>query len=163
MTRSKMISALAKQLDIVVTAERIADAIPKDSSHCMISEAVKDSLPTAKNISTDLATIRFTDPSVGRRYIYLTPPTAQRALLRFDQGLPVEPFHFRLKSAAQIIKAGTSKSGEDRKRRPVKSMGNGSVPVLQEGTPLPRGPLAKGGGPNYRGRIRAFGLRQLTP
>src|SRR5262245_57512785 len=66
-----------------VTDELIETALPKNSEHCMIADAVKIAFPGAKGVSVDLATIRFSDPEKGLRYIYLTPRIAQTALVEF--------------------------------------------------------------------------------
>src|SRR5215471_8576990 len=88
-------------LRIKVTSEHIDTAIPLDSGHCMIADAVKADLPYARSVQVDIATIRFTDPQAGKRYLYLTPPSVQAALLSFDAGLKPEPFIFRLSTPAQ--------------------------------------------------------------
>lgn len=88
----------ARELNVRVDTETIEDAIPRDSSHCMIAEAVRTAFPAAKNISVDLQTIRFSDPERGLRYTYLTPRVAQLALINFDMGIKPDPFFFRLRS-----------------------------------------------------------------
>lgn len=93
------------RLQINVTAELIEAATPKDSKHCMISDAVKIAFPDASAISTDLATIRFTDPKKHLRYTYLTPRVAQGCLINFDQERRPEPFSFLLRGA-QVTKSG---------------------------------------------------------
>jgi hypothetical protein len=92
-----------------VTQRHIDEAIPKDSSHCMITEAIKEALPNAKFVSTDLQTIRWTDPQKKLRYIVLTPQLAQIRLIAFDQGDldNLEPFEFTLRPN-QITKTGKS-------------------------------------------------------
>lgn len=97
----------APQLNFEVTAEIIEESIPKESSHCMIADALKAAMPNASYVSVDLATIRFTDRAAGRRYIYLTPRTAQQALIAFDQGERPGPFTIRA-HASQMIKTGTA-------------------------------------------------------
>jgi hypothetical protein len=87
----------ARELSVRVDVETIDDAIPRDSSHCMIAEAVRSAFPAAKAISVDLQTIRFSDPDRGLRYTYLTPRVAQLALINFDMGVKPEPFSFRLR------------------------------------------------------------------
>jgi hypothetical protein len=83
-------------LAVQVTREIIDHAVPRNSHHCMIADAVKESYPDAKYILVDLQSIRFSNLVLGRRYIYLTPAKAQHALLRFDQGKVVKPFRFTL-------------------------------------------------------------------
>lgn len=83
-------------LIIKVTQEVIDDSIQRDSSHCMIAEAVKLAVPGAKFVSVDLQTIRFSNPRTRKRYVYLTPRQGQVALVNFDQGAKPEPFTLAL-------------------------------------------------------------------
>lgn len=84
---------------VIVTEDIIEAAIPRDSSHCMIAEAIKKAFPGARNVSVDLQTIRFTDPEKPLRYTYLTPRPAAVALVNFDSGEKPEPFAVRLHGA----------------------------------------------------------------
>lgn len=90
----------APRVHVIVTKELIDVSIRKDSSHCMIAEAVKHARPTAENVSVDLQSIRFSERKRELRYVYLTPRVAQRALIDFDQGDPVMPFEFWLEDAS---------------------------------------------------------------
>ena len=101
----------APKLDFPVTAEMIDTAVPRDSSHCMIVDGLKAAFPYARKPTVDLATIRFTDPATGRRYIYLTPEHAQLALLNFDHGIKPEPF-LVTGYAAQIVEARKRRTKE---------------------------------------------------
>lgn len=93
------------QLKVELTREGIDAAKERDSSHCMIAEAVKTAFPGAAYVSVDLQTIRFSDPEKHLRYTYLTPRTAQIALVNFDQGRTPEPFAFRL-GRGQVTRSG---------------------------------------------------------
>lgn len=86
----------APRVTVDVDVATIEASVPRDSSHCMIAEAVKASLPGMTHISVDLQTIRFSDPAKRLRYVYLTPRAAQLALIRFDSGTRPEPFSMRL-------------------------------------------------------------------
>lgn len=90
-------------IDVMVTKEIIATAVPRDSGYCMIAEAVQVAYPDAGKVLVDLQTIRVPDPKRGLKYIYLTPRIAQQALVDFDQGIEVEPFPMRLRAAHVII------------------------------------------------------------
>jgi hypothetical protein len=83
-----------------VTAELITEAIRGNSGWCMVSAAVKIAAPWATHISSDLQTIRVTDPTKGLRYVYLTPRVTQVALILFDQGKQPEPFEFALRGGS---------------------------------------------------------------
>jgi hypothetical protein len=72
----------------------------------MIAEAVKAAYPDARSVSVDLATIRFSDPTQGLRYTYLTPRIAQVELVMFDRGTKPEPFQFQLRNG-MVTMAGT--------------------------------------------------------
>jgi hypothetical protein len=89
---------------IRVTKDEIQKAIPEDSSHCMIAEAIKACRPSASRVSVDIQTIRWSNLDKGERYIFLTPPSAQKAILQFDEGITPKPFCFRLRGG-QIIEA----------------------------------------------------------
>ena len=109
MTAKREYNARAPQLRVVVTAEIIAKSQQRDSSHCMLAEAVKEAARAAgfhpKFPGVDLQTIRFTDPDNGYRYTYLTPRRCQVALIDFDQGRETEPFVFQLRGG-QVTKSG---------------------------------------------------------
>lgn len=94
-------------IKIIVTQEDISVALPKNSGHCMIADAVKrDFLKKFKRkplgVAVDLQTIRMTDVEKGLRYIYLTPRIGQIQLLRFDKGLEIKPFVLFLRGG-QIV------------------------------------------------------------
>lgn len=158
----------APRFTLKVDAETIAESCERDSSHCMIAESVRVSFPNAKRISVDLQTIRFSDADKGLRYTYLTPRTAQIALIDFDQGRPPEPFEVRL-SGGMVTRAGTLPHVQQ--ARATKRKGNpdglakarlvspttahkiaNSVPNRVGGKTPPLARFA---------RIRAFGLRGL--
>jgi hypothetical protein len=84
-------------MKITVKKEHIATATERDSHCCMIADALKERFPRAQYVLVDLQSIRFSDPKTRRRFIFLTPPVAQIALLRFDRGDRTLPgFTFRL-------------------------------------------------------------------
>jgi hypothetical protein len=86
-----------QKLKIYVTSEEIDHAVKNDSHHCMIADALQRTIPSAKYIMVDLQSIRFTDVEGGQRYIYLTPPSAQKAIIDFDHGNPnLKPFSFSM-------------------------------------------------------------------
>lgn len=81
---------------IRVKEKHIQQAVKRDSRHCMIADAIKAQIPDAKYILVDVQSIRWSDLKKGERYQYFTPTQAQQAILKFDQGKPVEPFTFQL-------------------------------------------------------------------
>jgi hypothetical protein len=87
------------RVDVNVTKPIMDLSKGRNSSHCMIAEALRDARPDAASISVDLQTIRFSLPNRRLRYTYLTPRIAQLALIKFDQGQMPEPFSFSLKGA----------------------------------------------------------------
>ncbi len=127
----------APQLDFPVTAEIIEDAVPQDSAHCMIADALKAAMPEAQSVSVDLATIRFTDPKRGRRYIYLTPIPAQVALLDFDKGDKPEPFTVKC-HAAQIVE--TKKARGERKAASASIPEGPQTPAAGSSPSIPEAP-----------------------
>lgn len=161
----------APRVNIQVTDELIESAIPRDSSHCMIADALGVAYPKAQYVSVDVQTIRFTDREKGLRFTYLTPRTCQLALLEFDLGKHPEPFSFELRGG-QVTMAGhkhrptpESSSGDRKKadlsdalkkahlsKKSVLSR-DGVVPVRIGGKTPPRIPFA---------RRREFGLRAMV-
>lgn len=165
-------SKRSPRVDIKVTQDIIDRSTQRDSSHCMIAEALQKAVPQAKYISVDLATIRFTDLAAGQRYIYLTPRNAQAALLAFDQGEKVEPFGIRIESA-HVLTTGNARKA--RASLEPSTRGGGTIPTRRDGVAPPLGPLP-GGAPRRRqgkgkdgagagntrtGRRREFGLRAI--
>lgn len=153
----------SKDWPVEVTADDIALAIPASSAHCMISDALRRAYPEATHVSSDLATIRWSIPSKGKRYIALTPRPAQLALISFDQGAAPPPFHMRLRPA-QIVSIRRTKDGKKgvyKRQTPPAKTGNGAVPVLSEGKPPPVGPGSDHPAAVRLGRSRRFGLRGM--
>ncbi len=147
------------RMAVSVTAEDIGAAVPKDSAHCMIADAIKRQLPHTRNVSVDLATIRWTDPSTGMRITYLTPGVAQERLLQFDEGVELEPFTFRLPTAPAFITPTKSRRG----KRPsgnddFKASHNAGGTGTRIGAPPRQGALSS---KRSTGKIRAFGLRSM--
>jgi hypothetical protein len=98
--RTTVRNVRSPRVNLVITDEIIEKSCQRDSSHCMIAEAVKLAVPGARHVSVDLQTIRFTDPSLPVRYTYLTPRPAQVALIEFDQGRVTQPFSVQLRGGA---------------------------------------------------------------
>jgi hypothetical protein len=73
-----------KRFVLTVTDEDIERAVPRDSSACLIAQAVQRTYPEATRIDVDLQTIRYT--LRGQRYYRLTPRRAQDYLIAFDAG-----------------------------------------------------------------------------
>jgi hypothetical protein len=156
---------------IPITQETIDQAQQRSSSHCMIADALKLANPDLRFVSVDLQTIRFSTPK-GKRYVYLTPPKAQRALINFDQGLPSEPMTITLHKPSQILKAHTkanSPKNADGTPKTYNRKGGGNRPgsPSKKATVNSRGIKIGGSVPpnavlsNNQGRVRSFGLSQL--
>lgn len=146
------------RVSVKVTQDIIEAAVPRDSGHCMVADAVKATVPNARSVAVDLQTIRWSDPKLGRRFTYLTPRTAQVALINFDQGTRPEPFEFQLRNAQSTPLKSTKIKEHARMVRPVDAAAH-SVPDRVGGRTPPIGPLAHG---SASGRRRAFGIRALT-
>lgn len=172
---SKAHNPRAPRVKVIVTKEQIEDSVERDSSHCMIAEAVKAAYPNAKKVSVDLQTIRFSDPEKRSRYTYLTPRRAQVALVQWDQGIKPEPFDLTLRQG-QVTFSGSrqvreSKPISEAQRRALakarkvskaklvpRDKKNGIVPEKVGGkTP----PLARNSENVPFSNRRAFGLRGL--
>lgn len=87
---------------VKVEQRHIDMSMPEKSSHCMIAEAIKELVPGASAVTVDLHTIRWSDRSKQCCYEYLTPRAGQIGLLKFDRGVPVKPFEFRLRGGRII-------------------------------------------------------------
>ncbi|SRR6266568_1120016 len=166
-------TARSPRVNLDITAELIEQSIQRDSSHCMIAEAVKAAVPGARSVSVDLQTIRFSDPDPKRpyRYTYLTPRVGQVALVDFDRGAPIEPFTMRLQGAA-VTSRGNPKE-RDRKQAqrarlvkervslaPNTKNPETAVPDRIGGRTPPLAALSAGRG-TPPGRRRAYGVRGL--
>jgi hypothetical protein len=99
MTRRVNRLGVAPRVAIEVSENRIDNAAKSDSGHCMIADSIKEQVPGATYVSVDLATVRWSDPKKGERYVYLTPVVAQQALVNWDFGVRIEPFKFTLRNA----------------------------------------------------------------
>lgn len=141
-------NVVAPRVSVSVTTKEITTAIPKNSGHCMIADAIKAGVPGATLVSVDIQTIRWTDREKGLRYVYLTPRVAQQALLDFDGGIVVEPFRFSLRTA-HVYRSG-KKRADDRRAgaslpsqpRLVPMESEGLVPGAMGGDPPPLGALS---------------------
>jgi hypothetical protein len=89
-------------LHLALTDELAERAIKSSSGGCLIADAIKEQYPHLSNISVDMATVRVTDRKKGERYIYLTPPAAQQAVMWFDQGWPNTVEEVTVKGAVKI-------------------------------------------------------------
>jgi len=156
---------------VEVTEEIIARSEQRSSAHCMLAEAVKHAVPTARTVAVDLQTIRFSDPATRFRYVYLTPARCQVALVMFDRGLHTDPFKFVLRGAQVVRMAepdprprpegkGVALLPEGLKRELVGENATTSSPVPRvSGGKAP--PTAALSNTRYAGQRRAFGLRKL--
>ena len=116
-------SRLSPTLRIEISDEIIADSVRRNSSHCMIAEAMRRQLPEYyERPSVDLYTAAVTHAGRRLRYSYNLPRQAQLALIDFDQGRVPEPFVFELKRARQITRRRPAGSGGDG------NVGRGSTP-----------------------------------
>src|SRR5262245_52377294 len=119
MSENPKVPKRAPVVKIPVSKEAIETACRKNSSHCMIADAIKTAIPKAAFVSVDLQTIRWTDKDKGLRYTYLTPRAAQDALVRFDRGIQPPPFLLTLRGA-QTSSVTRSKKMPNGKRQTVR-------------------------------------------
>jgi hypothetical protein len=179
MTDKKLLGR-APRVRITVTEENIVYACRRDSSHCMIAEAIKAQVPGARYVSVDLQTIRWTHPTKNERYTYLTPRVAQVALVDLDRGVQMAPFDFQTRGG-QTTRAGVSTAyrkarkqrmdlngktdGEQSARVSMRETEGGSglgnsVPERVGGRTPPLAALSNR--TTAKGKRRAFGLRGLN-
>lgn len=149
-----------RRLHIPITQEIINNAVQRDSSHCVVADAIKAALPDARRVTVDLQTIRWTMPD-GTRLVYLTPAPQQRQIVNFDQGFVPEPGDMYLDHPIQRVPP-RERHTVTPKVATVTTKHNGktktpTITVDVEGGRLPpTGALS-----NTRGRRRTFGLRTL--
>jgi hypothetical protein len=158
---------------IIVTEAIIIDSIKQSSAHCMIAQAVKLAIPDAVMIAVDIHTIRYSIPGIDKRYIFVTPRIAQKAIIEFDQGRLPPPFQFNLRNPTIIPRQHHSdlqklKEQRDRDARINKD------PNLQKVLHKPRNPttllvlnpttVARIGGqaPPLMPNRREFGIRNFN-
>lgn len=140
-----------RRSEIKVTKEIISKAAQADSSHCMIADAIRAQNPAWTNVTVDLQTIRVTDKARRERFIYLTPLLAQQQLLRFDQGVEIEPWVFRLpNTVAQVVPIHKQVQKPTVEVKPKRH----TIPTVRGGKQPPASVLS-----NSRGRRRVFGIR----
>jgi hypothetical protein len=157
------------RVTIHISAETIRNSTMRESSHCMIAEAIKAQVPNTQNVTVDLSSIRWTDPKAGLRYVYLTPRNAQVALMYFDIGVEPRPFDIVLARASQIGNAqrrsgdGAKKPAKPRAAERTTSPFNadGSPRVQSQGTSVPT--VIGGRMPpiGNLSKMRRFGIRQF--
>jgi hypothetical protein len=140
------------QHKIDVSEDIIENSVTRSSSHCMIAQAVKQTIPWASGISVDLQTIRFSNREERKRYIYLTPLVAQQCIVDFDQGKAPEPFTIRLRNP-QVTNIGRGNRQGTRNLAVRKTSGLGSHEAVITGGKPP---------PKAGGRTRRFGIRGLS-
>jgi hypothetical protein len=146
-----------------ITDEILQRACRRDSKKCMIVEAIRKQIPNAANISVDLQSIRWSDRKAGLRYTYMTPPQAQDALLRFDNGAEVKPFSFKTRSGhiSSVVYAKGKKRTRAHKlgeHRVLSAEADKGSIVESIGEPLPQMK------PQHASHntIRTFGLQGVT-
>jgi hypothetical protein len=145
-------------MNIPVRQEDIDAATPRNSGHCMVALAIFAATGAkAQHISVDISAIRYSDPVSDERYIWHTPESVRQALIRFDQGLPLKPFSFRLGRPIQVIPRWLG--GQKRAPRPsrsAKTKMQGSFVQKRGGQAPPNAGLSN------RGRRRIYGAKLLT-
>ncbi len=103
-----------------ISQKQIDTAVKRDAHHCMIADSIKAKFPEAKYIHVDLQSVTFSDFKTGKRYKYFTPPEAQVALLRFDQGKKVEPFKMALTEGRESKISVVHRGGKSYKKPTTK-------------------------------------------
>ena len=87
---------------IRVSQADIDAATASNSGLCAVNTAIRRAIPGATNILTDVATIRFTLPSAGKRLAFLTPPRVGDYITAFDAGDVIPPFTVTLRDLAWV-------------------------------------------------------------
>lgn len=168
---------------VVVTEEIIKRAMPRDSHHCMIADAIKQQYPRFTHIDVDISAVYFTDPKRDRRYWFFLPRPAQEALIAFEYQIEPPPFEFwlsrgQVKRTVQAKTQGRTRPG-DYAKRAIPTRGSSLDSTITNELPPKLHPELRGG-PSLRpstvrtldqrskrrGRTpkaqRVFGMRNLT-
>ncbi len=136
---------------VSVTQDQIDRGVQTDSHHCMIADAIHERLKWATYVTVDTQSIRFNNLKQKKRYIYLTPPEAQKAIILFDQGIKVKPFAFTMSrgflQAVRTIRDRTRDLGKNRRT----TMARRARRAVGRTTPKP-----------IPSMYREFGVRALT-
>jgi hypothetical protein len=151
---------------IRVTQANIDAATPRHSEHCMIADAVREAMPDVTHVAVDLLTVRYS--RAGKRYVHLTPRSAQTALIDFDQADPrLQPFEFRLEAPVQTHQARTTRRRTDLTATTVRTK-ESTIPQKRGGKPAPRAKLAEPKAKarlaehkKHTGKIRAYGAKNI--
>lgn len=138
---------------VEVTQKRIEAGVKRNSNHCMIAEAVKDSRPELSHIAVDIQTIRATNPKKRERYVWLTPRSVQEMIINFDRGVKPRPFSFRC-TEGQTTRSGARHNYDNEKKQKKMRAGRHGKTNMPErvGGKTP---------PHSVGQRRSFGLRSL--
>lgn len=86
MTNYRKPKQITRHLQLEVTQEIIENATRRNSTACVLADALKIAIPGGVRPLVDLQTMSITVPAKGVRYHWLTPRSAQRLLINFDQG-----------------------------------------------------------------------------
>lgn len=155
MKASKATKTLGRAPRIAINVNQgvIDDGVARNSNHCMVAEALKESYPELKYVAVDIQTIRATDREKQERYVWLTPRSVQRMIIDFDRGVKPKPFRveFRDGQTTESGKSHLRKKKSSRKLRQARGGNIGTVPERVGGRTPPRSV----------GQRRAFGLRRL--
>lgn len=105
---------------IKTSKQNIDGAVRGNSRHCMIADAIAEQVPNAKQVIVDAQSIRWTDKEKGVRYTFMTPPEAQKQLIRFDAGKVVEPFVVEIGEPVLVKSVHVDNNGKRHKTREQK-------------------------------------------
>ena len=129
----KLRGAKSPTFSVEVTADMIADAIRRDSAHCMVADALRVAADPERyfNIEVDLYVASVTDRIRNLRFHYHLPRNVQLALIDFDRGIVPEPFRVVLRGANRItrskVAAKPGETPEQRKARVASNLMTGAV------------------------------------
>lgn len=91
----------APYIDIEVTQAIIDEAKERNSSSCMIAQALRHAGASSTNVTAESASFNM----AGFRYQYPLPARAAAALIKFDEDKSsVKPFKFRLAAAQGFVR-----------------------------------------------------------
>jgi len=140
---------------ITTNQEHIEYGVRNNSHRCPMSLAIRQRFPSARYISIDLQTIRYSLPEYGLRFIWMTPPAGQRFLRYFEGGREGElrPFTMALRG---LFLMDIQRRPERKGKKPVRKP-KAKLHQFGGGNNLPA--TIGGKAPSKVGTDRIFGVR----
>ena len=111
---------IAPSLTFYVSKRHMEEAVQHDSTKCAIKYALQEAYPDVTYADADIQRIVFTDPNLGVRYQYFTPPRARLFIMQWDEGVKnIQPFRVRLTNGIAFLAGWRAQRSPQADRRGV--------------------------------------------